>query len=164
MAEQEVEVIKKIFEVMKMHPSYQEHQAVITSEEAAQTRGVELKSGIKALLFTNGEGKEVSWVIVNVPADKKVDQKKVSEEMEWSKGKTRMATEAEVEERTGCKIGAVPPFGHRKRTKILVDKKVYENQESNFNIGTRTQSVRIQTKEMRIVFNKLEAKEGEYTK
>ena len=75
-----------------------------------------------------------------------------------------MATEAEVEERTGCKIGAVPPFGHRKRTKILVDKKVYENQESNFNIGTRTQSVRIQTKEMRIVFNKLEAKEGEYTK
>ncbi len=164
MSEQEVEVIKQIFSALKLNPTYHEHEEVKTSEEAALTRGVELKSGIKALLLTNGEGKEDSWIIVNIPADKKADLKKVAEKLGWSKGRIRMATPEEVEERTGCIIGAVPPFGHRKKTKMLVDREVYENKESNFNIGLRTQSARIKTKEMRTLFNYLKAQEGEFIK
>jgi prolyl-tRNA editing enzyme YbaK/EbsC (Cys-tRNA(Pro) deacylase) len=164
MAQEEVEVIKKIFSVMKMTPKYHEHEAVVTSEEAAKTRGVELKSGIKALLFTNGVGSEDSWVIVNVPADKKADTKKVAESLGWSKGRIRMATTEEVLERTGCEVGAVPPFGHKKRTKILVDTRVYENNESNFNIGLRTISANVPTRQMKILFEKLQAKEGDFIK
>lgn len=160
MAEQEMEVIKKIFSVLNLKPTYHEHEEVITSEEAARTRGVELKSGIKALLFTDRN----DWAIVNIPADRKVDLKKVAEKLGWSKGRIRMATEQEVEERTGCEIGAVPPFGHRKKTKMLMDKGIYDNEENNFNIGLRTHSVRIPTKEVKILFKKLGAVEGEYTK
>ena len=157
----EVNRIKKIFEQLQLHPLFREHAAVVTSEEAAKTRGDQLKEGIKALLFTNGEDQ---WVIVDVPADQKVDQKKVAAQLGWSKGKIRMATAEEVMRKTGCEIGAVPPFGHKDQIPIIVDQGVYENQKSAFNIGLRTHSVKIPTAEMRIVFQKIGAIEGDFTK
>jgi len=161
MSLEEVNRIKKIFEQLQLHQTYREHAAVITSEEAAKTRGDQLKEGIKALLFTNGEDQ---WVIVDVPADQKVDQKKVAAQLGWSKGKIRMATAEEVMRKTGCEIGAVPPFGHKDQIPIIVDQGVYENQKSAFNIGLRTHSVKIPTAEMRIVFQKIGAIEGDFTK
>lgn len=161
MAVDEVNRIKKIFEQLKLHPIYREHAAVVTSEEAARTRGDLLKQGIKALLFTNGDNQ---WVIVDVPADRKVDQKKVAEALGWSKGKVRMATPEEVMQKTGCEIGAVPPSSHKEKIQILVDTGVYENQKSAFNIGLRTHSVKIPTAEMKILFQKISAIEGNYTK
>lgn len=158
---EEVNRIKKIFEQLKLHPIYREHAAVITSEEAAKTRGDQLQEGIKALLFTNGDNQ---WVIVDVPADKKVDQKKVAEVLGWSKGKVRMATPDEVMQKTGCEIGAVPPFGHKEKIQILVDISVHDNQKSAFNIGLRTHSVKIPTAEMKIVFQEMNAMEGNFIK
>ena len=157
----EVNRIKKIFEQLQLHPTYREHQPVITSEEAARTRGDLLKEGIKALLFTNGDDQ---WVIVDVPADKKVDQKKVAEASGWPKRKIRMATAEEVMQKTGCEIGAVPPFGHKDQIPAIVDEGVYENQKSAFNIGLRTHSVKIPTAEMRIVCQKINAVEGNLSK
>ncbi len=161
MSIEEVNRIKKIFAQLKLHPIYREHAAVVTSEEAAKTRGDQLKQGIKALLFTNGDNR---WVVVDVPADQKVDQKKVAETLGWSKGKIRMATPEEVMQKTGCEIGAVPPFGHKETIQILVDTGVYDNQESAFNIGLRTQSVKIPTAEMKTVFETHRAVEGNFTK
>jgi len=161
MAIDEVNRIRKIFAELQLHPTYREHEAVITSEEAARTRGDQLKQGIKALLFTNGDDQ---WVVVDVPADQKVDQKKVAETLGWSKGKVRMATPEEVHTKTGCEIGAVPPFGHKEQIQILVDEGVYNNQESAFNIGLRTHSIKIPTTEMKIVFQKMNALEGSFTK
>ena len=161
MGVEEVSRIKKIFEQLNLHTIYREHQAVITSEEAAKTRGDQLHQGIKALLFTNGDNQ---WVVVDVPADKKVDQKKVAETLGWPKGKIRMAAPEEVMHKTGCEIGAVPPFGHKDKIRIIVDIGVYENQKSAFNIGLRTHSVKIPTSEMKIVFNQLGAIEGNFTK
>lgn len=161
MAIEEVNRIKEIFEQLNLHPIYREHAAVITSEEAAKTRGDLLKEGIKALLFTNGNDE---WVVVDIPADLKVDKKKVAEVLGWSKGKIHMATSEEVMQKTGCEIGAVPPFGHKEQIKILVDTGVYENQKSAFNIGLRTHSVKIPTPEMKIVFEKVKAIEGDFSK
>ncbi len=157
---EEIDRIKKIFEKLKLHPHYLEHEEVITSEDAAKTRGFALKQGIKALLFTNGE----DYVIVDVPADRKVDSRKLANTMNWSKNKIRMANENEVMEKTGCKIGAVPPFGHKEKIKILVDTKIYNNKESAFNIGLRTNSVKIKTEEMRVVFKEVDAIEGDFVK
>ena len=55
----------------------------------------------------------------------------------WFKNKTRIATNNEVMEKTGCEIGAVPPFLHKEKIQILVDKKIYDNDISTFNIGLR---------------------------
>jgi len=159
MGAEEMERIKKILADLGLHPEYLEHKAVITSQEAAETRGFSLKQGVKALLFTN---RADSWVIVNVPADMRVDQKKVAEKLGWSKGKTRMATEDEVMGKTGCQIGAVPPFGHKENIPIFFDPEIFENEMNSFNIGLRTNSVRIKSKELKVVFEKLDAVEGEF--
>ena len=158
---EEINRIKNEFSNLKLHPTYLEHEAVITSEEAAKTRGFELKQGIKALLFT--EGKQ-NYVIVDIPADKKVDQKKVAVAMNWPKGNIRMATPEEVLEKTGCEIGAVPPFGHKTKIPILVDTQIYQNKDSAFNIGLRTHSVKILSEEMKIIFTKLNVIEGDFVK
>ena len=114
MAIEEVNRIRKIFAELQLHPLYREHAPAVTSEEAARIRGDLLRQGIKALLFTDGS----NWVIVDVPADQKVDQKKVAAQLGWSKGKIRMATAEEVMQKTGCEIGAVPPFGHQEEIQI----------------------------------------------
>ena len=160
MGKEEIEKIKTIFSKLKLNPTYLEHKEVLTSVDAAKTRGFELKQGIKALLFTD----EKNWVIVDVPADKKVDIKKVCSILNWQKSKTRMATPEEVIEKTGCVVGAVPPFGHKNIIPILVDKGVYENIESDFNIGLRTNSVKIKTAEMKSVFMHVNALEGDFSK
>ncbi|MBS3071184.1 YbaK/EbsC family protein [Candidatus Pacearchaeota archaeon] len=160
MGQEEVDRIKNKFFKLNLNPTYLEHEEVITSEDAARTRGFELKQGIKSILFTNGE----EWVVVNVPADKKVDSKKVASKLGWSNNKTRIGNEEEVMIKTGCKIGAVPPFGHNELIKIFVDEKVYDNKISTFNIGLREVSVKIQTEEMKVVFNNLNAIEGDFVK
>ncbi len=161
MSQEEVNRIKKFFEQHNLPVTYLEHQPVITSEDAAKTRGFELKQGIKALLFTNDNNQ---WIIVDIPADKKVDVKSVASHLGWSKSKIRMATPPEVMEKTGCEIGAVPPFGHKELLLILVDTGVYDNQESTFNIGLRTHSLKIKTESMKKVFENINAKEGNFSK
>jgi len=160
MAIEEVQRIKGIFSSLNLHPTYREHAAVVTSEEAAKTRGDQLQQGIKALLFTNDAD---DWVIVNLPADKKVDKKIVADQLQWPKKKIRLATPEEVLEKTGCEIGAVPPFGHKQDLKLIVDLQIYANRESAFNIGLRTYSVKIPTSEMKVVFNQFKALEGTFS-
>ena len=157
---EEVQRIKGIFASLVIVLEYLEHEEVITSEDAATTRGSALKQGIKAIVFTN----ELDWVVVDVPADRKVDQKKVAEHLGWSKGKIRMGTAEEVMQKTGCMIGAVPPFGHKEPIRILVDVGLYENEESVFNIGLRTHSVKIKTALMKQVFASVGATEGSFSK
>ena len=157
---EEVQRIKTIFSDNNIDVNYIEHQPAITSEDAAAHRGFELKQGVKAILLTN----ETGWVIVNVPADKKVDMKVVAEFIKWSKNKTRMATKEEVMQKTGCEIGAVPPFGHKEIIRILVDEDVLENEINTFNIGLRTMSVKLKALDLEEVFEKMGASFGKFIK
>ena len=157
---EEVERIKHLFKSWNIDVTYLEHEAVVSSEDAAKTRGFELKQGIKAIVLTNGNN---DWLIVDVPADRKVNIKAVAEKKGWSKGKIRMATPEEVLEKTGCQIGAVPPFGHKENIPLFVDLGIFENTESAFNIGMRTHSVKVKTLSMKKVFQELQAVEGSFT-
>ena len=161
MGKEEMNRVKEMFSRLNLHPTYLEHEEVVTSEDVAKTRGFELKQGIKALVFTNDENK---WVVVDIQADQKVDTKKVATHMNWSKSKIRMATQEGVMDKTGCQIGAVPPFSYKILIPILIDLRVYDNEQSAFNIGLRTNSVKIPTQEMSIVFKEIKAIEGDFVK
>ncbi len=161
MGMEEVKKIKNLFAKEKFNVQYLEHEEVITSEDAAKTRGFELKQGIKAIVLTNGKG---DFVVADISADKKVDVKKIAENCNWPKSSIRMATEDEVMEKTGCKMGAVPPFGHKENLKIFVDLGIYDNETSTFNIGLRTISVRINAPDVRKIFEDLNGTEGNFSK
>lgn len=157
---EEVNRIKRILEESRIKATFSEHEEVKTSEEAARVRGGELKSGVKAIVFTN----EFDFAVVDVPADKKVDQKIVCEFLGWSRKKIRMVNPEEVLEKTGCIIGAVPPFGHKNNLKILVDSEVFDNEFNEFNIGLRTQSLKIKSSDLKSIFEKLNADFGNFAK
>ena len=59
----------------------------------------------------------------------------------------RFATSDEVEEKTGCEPGGVPPFGNIFELDLLVDKSIVQNEYMAFNAGERTKSLKMKTKD-----------------
>lgn len=161
MSQNELDNIKDIFERMDLHPIYLEHEPVQTSEQATQVRGTLLNQGIKALVVTNGNDQ---WAVIAIPAHRRANTKAAANILGWGKKDIVMGSPEQVLEITGCEIGAVPPFGHKTSIQILVDKMVFDNQENAFNIGLRTNSVKISTEEIRKVFQSLNAIEGDFSK
>lgn len=120
-----------------------EHDAVYTSEEAAKVRGVDLKQGVKAMVLKTKEG---GFIMVLLPADQRVDMKRIAKlEGTW---KVRFASPDEVLELTGCRVGAVPPFGHKTRLKTYLDNRVLENERIDFNCGEHTRSIEMAGKDL----------------
>ncbi len=60
----------------------------------------------------------------------------------------RLASSEEVLKITGCEIGSVPPFGHKKALKTYMDKDVLENEWVNFNIGLHTKSANMKSRDL----------------
>ena len=81
-----------------------------TAEEAAAAAGCELGQIVKSLVFADGDGP----VLVLCAGDRRVDTTRVGEDV-------RRATPDEVREATGFAIGGVPPLGHERPVRTVVD-------------------------------------------
>jgi len=148
-----VENLFRILKESKVDHKRFEHEPVRTSEEAARVRSVPLKSGVKAMLLKKKEG---GFILVLLPADKKIDFRKI-EELENTK-KLSFAASPEVLEETGCEPGGVPPFGHTKNgenhmIKTYMDKDIFENKLVNFNAGDRSVSVTIKSEDLKKIID-----------
>ncbi|CAF1295324.1 unnamed protein product, partial [Didymodactylos carnosus] len=100
------------------------HPPVKTSAEAASLRQVSLASGAKAMLmFDKGSN---SYFLIVLPANLSVDMKKLATVIGSPRSNIRMANENDVKKITGCKPGAVPPFGNCFLVKVetLIDEKM----------------------------------------
>ena len=140
--------IIRILEENKMEYKLFEHEPVYTSEQAAQVRGVSVKTGVKALVLKTKEG---NFVLALVRADKRADLKVVA--AAHGTKNVRLARPEEVLEITGCEIGSVPPFGHETELKTYMDKDILAEAEVNFNIGSHTKSVRMKAEDLLKVMN-----------
>jgi Ala-tRNA(Pro) deacylase len=111
------------------------HEPVTTSEEAAQVRGTELRSGAKAMLVKGKAG----FVLVVLAADRRVDWKLLNP-LVGGKG-ARFATDEELTQLTGLTKGAVPPLGVLFGLRTVYDRSLLEVETVNFNAGSRSDSV-----------------------
>jgi Ala-tRNA(Pro) deacylase len=111
------------------------HEPVTTSDEAAQVRGTELRSGAKAMLVKGRAG----FVLVVLAADRRVDWKLLNP-LVGGKG-ARFATDEELAELTGLSKGAVPPIGALFGLRTVYDRSLLEVEMVNFNAGSRSDSV-----------------------
>jgi len=118
------------------------HEPVFTSEQASRIRGVELRSGVKALCLKNSRGE---FLMALVRADKKADLNKISE---LEQSPVKLAAPADVLEQTGCEIGSVPPFGFARQLKTYLDRDILNEGDVNFNIGLHTRSLRMAAKDL----------------
>ncbi len=130
--------IVKMLEEQGVKYEILEHEPVYTSEQAAEVRGVSLRTGVKALVCKTAEGK---IILVLVRADKRADLDRVAK-LEGAK-KVSLASPEEVLKHSGCEIGSVPPFGHPKPLKTYLDREILKEDEVNFNIGEHTKSIRM---------------------
>ena len=81
-----------------------------TAEEAAAAAGCELGQIVKSLVFADGCGP----VLVLCAGDRRVDTALVGDGV-------RRASPDEVRESTGFAIGGVPPLGHEREVRTVVD-------------------------------------------
>ena len=88
------------------------HAPVYTSQEAADIRGVDLKSGAKAIVLASpvaGKKEERQFHLAVLSANNQFNSKSFRKLIKSKK--LRFATDKEVYEVSGCLRGAVPPFG-----------------------------------------------------
>jgi len=120
-----------------------EHEPVYTSEEASRVRGVELRSGVKALVLRSDDGR---YLLADLAADRKADIKKLQELAKARK--LHLASREEVISVTRCEPGSVHPSGGLFGIPTYLDRSVLENEYVNFNIGLLTKSVRIRSDDL----------------
>ena len=133
--------IKDFLDKNNIDYEFKEHEPVRTSEEAAAVRGEDIKIGAKALLLKADD----RFVMVVLSAAKRIDSKALKKI--FSVKSLRFATSEEVEEKTGCEPGGVPPFAHVFGLDLVVDKSIMQNEFMAFNAGERTKSLKIKTQD-----------------
>ena len=87
------------------------------------------------------------FVLVLVAGPAQVDWRKLRQFMKRSR--VRMATEEEVLEVTGYRIGTVSPFGLKNPVKVLIDESVLREEEVSIGSGVRSMAIILKTADMR---------------
>jgi Ala-tRNA(Pro) deacylase len=136
------EQILLVLQENKVEYALTEHEPVRTSEEAAKIRGVELKTGAKAMVIKAKE----KYALLVLPADRKLDWGKVKKIL--SAKEVRFATEEEAEKLTQVQMGSVPPFGNLLGLPTYFDSALLENETVNFNPGSKVHSIQMKTADL----------------
>jgi len=89
-----------------------------TAEAAARAVDAPAGSIVKSLVFLADDNP----LLVLVAGDRRADVKRMRAELGLSKKRLRIAQPAEVFELTGFEVGGVPPLGHCRPLRTLVDR------------------------------------------
>ena len=121
------------------------HDKPVTSfEEAASHRNQRPGQIVRSILF-NIRPEEYLMVLVAGPDQ--IDWKKLRQFVKRSR--VRMATEEEVLEVTGYRIGTVGPFGVKNQVQVLIDASVLKEEEVSIGSGVRNMAIIMQSAELR---------------
>ncbi len=104
--------------------------------QAARERGQRPEQIIRSIVFRLSRG---GFVMVLVAGDYQVSWQALRKHLGASR--ISMASEAEVSEVTGYPLGAVSPIGSRQPIRILVDRRVYLENEISIGSGVRFTTV-----------------------
>lgn len=143
--EQQFQQLKKFLDNKGVEYVIKEHEPVFTAEEAAKARGVDLKSGVKSMVFFAKGTSEPEFIIALVPSDRKVNTKKLSV---YLQKQARLATPEEVVHATGCEVGSVHPFGVLFGLRTIADDDILDNDKVSFSAGLHTKSITMKASDM----------------
>lgn len=114
-----------------------------TVKDIVKLTGVDVKEICKTMLVVEKKTKEPFIVIV--PGNSKINMKKLDHLI----GKSlRFARPYEIEEITGYRIGALPPYGHSRPITTYVDVSLMKNQKINFGTGVHNLGVEIKSRDL----------------
>ena len=113
------------------------HEGTVTSfEQAARERGQRPAQVVRSLLF---QIRPEEFVMVLVAGPDQVDWRKLRQLV--GRSRVRTATEDEVLEMTGYRVGTVSPFGMARPVKVMIDASVLKEGEISIGSGVRNTAV-----------------------
>ena len=118
------------------HRVFQHERPVTSFEEAASARGQRPEQIVRSILFQVKPGE---FVMVLMAGRDQVDWRKLRQLVKRSR--VRMATEEEVLEVTGYRIGTVSPFGVKNQVRVLLDASVLREEEISIGSGVRNVAI-----------------------
>lgn len=126
------------------HRVFRHEKPVTSFEEAASARNQQPEQIVRSILFQVRPGE---FVMVLMAGRAQVDWKKLRRHV--GRSRVRMATEEEVLEVTGYRIGTVSPFGVRHRVRVLMDASVLREEEISIGSGVRNVAIIMKSEDVR---------------
>jgi Cys-tRNA(Pro) deacylase len=121
------------------------HETLVTSfEQAASDRNQRPEQVVRSILF-QVRPEEFAMVLVAGPTQ--VDWRKLRQLVKRSR--VRMATEEEVLDVTGYRVGTVSPFGLKNPVKVMIDESVLKEEEISIGSGIRSVAIIMKSADLR---------------
>lgn len=141
--EEIVGTIRKLLDEKKLSYEFFEHEATVTSEDAAKVRGTKPGEGVKALILkSKGSDKNI---LVCLPGNRKINFQHLKE---VTGEKFTFEDPEEIKKKWGLEVGGVPPFGNLLGLDTIYDEDVEKEEYSSFNCGTKFKSIRMKSKDL----------------
>ena len=126
------------------HQVFRHEKPLMSFEQAAAERKQRPEQIVRSILFQIRPGE---FVMVLVAGPEQVDWRKLRQLV--GRSRVRMATEDEVLEVTGYRVGTVSPFGLKNQIKILIDASVLKEEEVSLGSGTRQIAIIMKSVDLR---------------
>jgi Cys-tRNA(Pro)/Cys-tRNA(Cys) deacylase len=126
------------------HQVFRHETPVLSFEQAATDRNQRPEQIVRSILF---QVRREEFVMVLVAGREQVDWKKFRQLV--GRSRVRMATEEEVLEVTGYRIGTVSPFGLNNSVRVLIDSSVLREEEVSVGSGVRNMAIILKSADLR---------------
>jgi Cys-tRNA(Pro)/Cys-tRNA(Cys) deacylase len=133
------------------HSVFQHEKPLKSFEQAAAERNQRPEQIVRSILFQIRPGE---FVLVLVAGREQVDWRKLRQLV--GRSRVRMATEEEVLEVTGYRVGTVSPFGLKNPIKILIDESVLREEDLSLGSGARQIAIMMKSADLRQALDKSE--------
>lgn len=118
------------------HQVFRHEKPVTSFEQAASDRKQRPEQIVRSILF---QIRPEEFLMVLMAGRDQIDWRKLRQLVKRSR--VRMATEEEVLDVTGYRIGTVSPFGVKTPVKILIDESVLREDEVSIGSGVRSVAI-----------------------
>lgn len=125
------------------HRVFHHEGPLMSFEQAAAERKQRPEQIVRSILF---QIRPDEFVMVLVAGREQVDWKKLRQLV--GRSRVRMATEEEVLEVTGYRVGTVSPFGLRNQVRVLIDVSVLREAEVSTGSGMRNMAIILKSKDL----------------
>jgi Cys-tRNA(Pro)/Cys-tRNA(Cys) deacylase len=126
------------------HRIFRHETPVDSFEQAASDRNQRPEQVVRSILF---QVRPEEFVMVLMAGREQVNWKSLRKLV--GRSRLRMATEDEVLEVTGYRVGTVSPFGMRKQVRLLIDPSVLREEEISIGSGVRNTAILLKSADLR---------------
>ena len=133
------------------HQVFRHEKPLLSFEQAAAERNQRPEQIVRSILF---QIRPEEFVMVLVAGRDQVNWRKFRQLV--GRSRVRMATEEEVLEVTGYRVGTVSPLGLRNQVRVMIDESVLREEEISLGSGVRQMAIIMKSADLRRVLGEAE--------